>query len=427
MNRKMARYALSAAAMTTSIAAHSGNNIELYGVLDVGIANVEHSLGFDPYHPVGVIPYANATGTSSTTGMFNGGLSDSRWGVRGSESITNDLKASFVLESAFNVPSGRTSNAAASMANNTARGPNMSADSAISGQLFSRQSWVGLESNSLGQISFGRHQSFFLDNIAEFDPMLGSQIFSPIGFSGTYGGGGNTEDSRVDNSIRYKNRFGNFRIGALYKLGGIAGNTDAQNAFQFNSVYELGDLALVAGYQKFNDAFSASNGASIGTLSVTANDTTAYMLGLKYGMGPATIRLGYEREQFTNPSNPSADAITNLFGFPVSGSVNVTPFKLQKNLDVYWGGLNYDVTGALTLSAAYYQVNQNDYSGTGCSTSSSKCQGKSKFYSLLADYKFSKRTDIYAGAMDNSVSGGLGFDYAYTRNLIVGTGLRHKF
>ncbi|MDE2585565.1 MAG: porin, partial [Betaproteobacteria bacterium] len=184
---------------------------------------------------------------------------------------------------------------------------------------------------------------------------------------------------------------------------------------------------LQAGYQKFHDAFSASNGASVGTLNVTANDTSAYMLGFKYATGPWTMRLGYEREQFTNPSHPSADAITSLFGFPISGAVNVKAFDTRKTLDVYWGGVNYDLTSAWTLSAAYYQVNQNDFSGTGCATASAKCSGDSKFYSLLADYRLSKRSDVYVGMMANRVSGGLGYGYAHESNLIFGTGVRHSF
>jgi predicted porin len=303
----------------------------------------------------------------------------------------------------------------------------MSADSAIDGQLFSRAAWVGLESAQFGQITFGRHQTFFLENIGQFDPMRASQIFSPIGFSGTYSGGGNTEDSRVDNSVRWDDKFGDFRVGAMYKFGGVAGNTNAQSAELVNISYQSGPLSLVAGYQRFVDAFASSNGATIGTVAVTANNTTGYMLSGKYAIGDATLLLGYEREDLTNPSNPSANAIASLYGFPISGAVNVNPYAHGKILNVYWGGINYDVTKAWTLTAAYYEVKQNDFSGTGCAVASAKCSGTSKFFSLLADYKFSRRTDMYAGYMENNVSGGLGFGYFSTSNNIIGAGIRHRF
>ena len=418
---------VAAIALAVPALSHADNSVQLYGILDAGIAQVSHSLGFDPNHPVEIIPYANAAGSQSATGMYNGGLSASRWGIKGSEDMGDGLKAQFALESAFNVSDGVVSNAAASMASNTSKGPNMSADSAVSGQFFARQSWVGLGSDRTGQLSIGRHQSFFVENIAQFDPMQGSQIFSPIGFSGTYGGGGNTEDSRIDNSVRYSGKFSDIRVGAQYKFGGLAGNRNAQTSYQLNLVYDTPTLALNAGYQHFNDAFAASNGATLGTLAVTANNTTAYMLAARYRMDKLVLRAGYEREQLTNPSNPSADAITTLFNYPISGSVNVNPYAHEKDLNVYWAGAGYDVNAALSLTAAYYQVNQNDYSGTGCATASGKCAGTSRFYSLLADYHFSKRTDVYAGLMKNNVSGGLGYGYAYSGNLIVGTGLRHMF
>ena len=80
----------------------------------------------------------------------------------------------------------------------------MSADSAISGQMINRGAYVGLSSNTWGTLTAGRQQSFFLDNIAIFDPMMDSQAFSPIGISGKYGAGGSTDDSRVDNGVKYR-------------------------------------------------------------------------------------------------------------------------------------------------------------------------------------------------------------------------------
>jgi predicted porin len=302
----------------------------------------------------------------------------------------------------------------------------MSADSAVAGQLFARQAWVSLDSDVAGSLSFGRHQTFFLENIASFDPMRGSQIFSPIGFSGTYGGGGNTEDSRVDNSIRWDKSWGEFRAGAMYKFGGVAGSSNAQSAELLNFGYESGPWGAVIGYQRFVDAFASSNGATIGTVAVTANNTSSIQAGLHYTWSELTLRVGYEREAFTNPSNPSADMVTALYGFPAS-SVNVNPYAHEKILNVYWGGLNWEITKAWTLTAAYYEVKQNDYTGTGCAVASGKCSGTSKFYSLLADYRLSKRTDMYAGWMQNTVTGGLGFGFFSMSNNIIGAGFRHRF
>lgn len=116
MNNKKLRLALAALPMVLATApAAAGDSVELYGILDTGIAHVEHSLNFDPNHPVMIIPYANINGINSVTGMFNGGLSASRWGIRGTEDMGNGMKAIFALESAINVPDGALSNAEASL------------------------------------------------------------------------------------------------------------------------------------------------------------------------------------------------------------------------------------------------------------------------------------------------------------------------
>jgi predicted porin len=105
MNRKQLRLTLAAlaAGILPAAPAAAADSVELYGVLDTGIARVEHSLNFDPNHPVEIIPYANAPGMHSVVGMYNGGLSASRWGIRGTEDMGNGMKAIFDLESAINV------------------------------------------------------------------------------------------------------------------------------------------------------------------------------------------------------------------------------------------------------------------------------------------------------------------------------------
>ena len=249
-----------ALAIVATTANADDGSATLYGILDTAIANIAHGLNFDDNHPVANNP--NVTkGTQAVTGMLNGGMSATRWGMKGDEDLGAGFKAVFLLEQGFNVGSGNVSNAVRSLANNSASGPGMSADSAISGQFFNRGAYAGLSSATWGTLTAGRHQSFFLDNIASFDPMMGSQAFSPIGFSGTYGGGGATDDSRVDNSLKYKIAAGDFTLGALYKFGGIAGISTAATAYELNAVYASGPLSGQLGYQGFKDAFAISNAA----------------------------------------------------------------------------------------------------------------------------------------------------------------------
>ncbi len=411
-------------------------SVALYGILDTAIANIQHAANFDAFHPVANNPTVTK-GTKSATGMLNGGLSATRWGIRGEEDLGGGNTAVLQLEQGFDVGSGNISNAALGIANNTASGPNMSADSAISGQFFNRGASVGLGSASYGTLTFGRHQSFFLDNIAAFDPILGSQAFSPLGFSGTYGGGGATDDSRVDNSIKYRITTGAFTLGALFKLGGVAGDPSAQGALQVNGVYSAGGLAVQLGYQQFKDAFAMSNAAGTGTLKATAADTRACMLAARYRWDALTVRGGYEREQYENPSHPTDDlATTQLFGVTLAGAPAVNAFPTTKSLNVEWLGGGYAATRAFTLLAGGYHVTQNDYDPAGCAngTQKARCSGTLDYYSLVGEQALSARTDLYAGLMLSTVSGGPAAAVANTpptpsetTNRIVALGLRHRF
>lgn len=440
MQKKLIALAIAGLAST---AAFADSNVTLYGVLDVGVGRSSESFNFDPYHPVGVNP-GDVKSPSGATGMFNGGLSASRWGIKGSEDINNDLKGIFVLESGINVQSGNLSNAALGMANNFSNGSNMSADSSMSGQLFGRQAFVGFESKDWGKITAGRNLSLGFDSVIIYDPMEGSQVFSPVGFSGTYMGGGYTDDARLDSSLKYTNTIGVWNYGALYKFGGVSGSAQAQSGYQFSGGYDDGALGIQATYMKHRDALTVNNPAivpgfnTLGTIAVTAADTSTWVLAGHYTFeNKLKFSLGYEHESFSNPSNPSEDSqLTSLFGYPISngagltgpGGVNTNAFQNDKVLKVWWTGVKYPFTPALSGTIAYYYVKQNDYTVGGCpAVATGACDGTSKFTSLLLDYRLSKRTDLYGGLMRNNLDGGLAVGYPSTSSNFYGAGMRHSF
>ena len=52
-------------------------------------------------------------------------------------------------------------------------------------------------------LTFGRQNSLMADDLLKYDPQLQSQAFSPIGYAGTSGGLGDTEDKALDDMIKY--------------------------------------------------------------------------------------------------------------------------------------------------------------------------------------------------------------------------------
>jgi len=81
---------------------------------------------------------------------------------------------------------------------------------------------------------------------------------------------------------------------------------------------------------------------------------------------------------------------------------------------------------------AYYGYRQNAYgtgSEAGCSSNAhSVCSGGFQAYSLDADYRFTRRFDVYAGFMYSGVSDGVASGYLYdTVNINPTIGARYSF
>lgn len=431
-----------AVAGLASTAAFADTNVQIYGILDVGVGHSQNSYNQSSLSPGGSNPIANPSdkfANTGVTGMFNGGMSPSRIGLKGSEDLGNGLKAVFKLETGVNPQSGSLMNGPGSLAQNgginTAAGfggAQVAGDSSISGQLFNREAYVGLSSQSWGTVVFGRNNSLLLDAAGAYDPLNGSYMFSPLGYSGVFGGGGFTQDARLDSSVKYNVGFGNgLSLGALYKFGGQQAGTSAQSATQLSLAYDNGPLGLVGGYSKNKDALSVATGGTFNTLTATAADTTAWMLAAKYALGTVTLKGGYERLTYANPSNSSADLlINNVAGYQLvangaTAAMNVHAYDNEKRVNAFWGGANWDVSSQVQLSAAYYRANSNTYGAAATQQS-----GHTAYTSLLADYKFSKRTDAYAGYMHTSVSDGNAAAFAAgasTSNNFYGVGMRHSF
>jgi predicted porin len=360
--------------------------------------------------------------------MFNGGISDSRWGIRGSEDLGNGMKAFFNLESGFNVPDGALNNGTASLASNptTVQASTVSANTSLNGQLFNRTAVVGLSDTTLGSLSLGRNYGPIYDITIAYDPVQAADLFSPLGFSGTYGGGGGvSEDTRIDNSIKYKNKIGPVIIGALYKLGGVAGNSSAQSGYSFNLGYEEGNFGIQGAYESFKDALKTGNSTVAGQINLTNMDTSAYFIAAKYQFGDATIRGGYESYKLQAPSDTLASmGVTSLYGYTVTNATSASAnfSAADQTTDIWFIGGDYNFTPKFNLALGFYDVNPK------ASSDSKQLNGNVYYYSALLDYHFSKRSDIYAGLMYSSLKGDQYPSSTFnTSNYISAVGIRTRF
>jgi predicted porin len=436
------------------------NGITLYGIVDIGLQYQTDGVAASDYFPAGTESPISKNSNGSITAITPSNLSQSRIGLSGVEPLgVGDWSGVFRLETFFNPQSGNLSDALKSQVLNNGRAltaQSTNVDSSVAGQLFAGAAYAGFSSPTMGSLTFGRHVTPLADGIAKYDPMGASQAFSLIGFSGTTAGGGDTEDRRLDQSLKYTAKYGLVHLGALYQFSGARGSTntafqatvgmdfagfslDAYYAKKYNAVAtaplsaaQVSELATVCANSVKPPAnplgaqcYSASN-----SLAATISDNETFAGMALYKFGTLTLYGAYEHIDFANPSNPYTPGTLTIGGY-VLAYVNNAAFPQDKVLEVLWGGVKWAVTPAFELSAAYYGYRQNSFAigkTAGCSTKiSAACKGTENTGSVVLDYRFNKRFDAYLGTFFSSVQDGLANGYINTSTLTTTTGVRFKF
>ena len=431
----------------------SWKGITLYGAVDIGLQYQTHGVPASDYFPAGTEAPITKNSNGSVTAVTPSNLSQSRIGLAGNEPLIGDWAGVFRLETFFNPQSGDISDGLKSLVLNNGRAlasQSTNVDTSVAGQLFAGAAYAGFSSPTYGSLTFGRHPTPLADGIAKYDPAGASQAFSLIGFSGTTAGGGDTEDRRLDQSLKYTAKYDWLHLGALYQFSGSNGSTNT--AAQVTAGADFAGASIDAYYAKKYDAVSVSAlsaaqvsglstlctnsvtppanpaGAqcfsSYHSLSGTISDNTTYAVMASYNFGaPApTLYAGYEHIKFANPNDPYDPGQVIIGGY-VLAYVNVqsgphSTYDINKTLQVYWAGLKWPITPQLDLIAAYYGYKQNSYvtgKDAGCSSSiSSGCSGREDTASALLDYRFSKRFDAYIGTFWSEVQDGLAAGYLLT-------------
>jgi len=421
--------------------------ITLYGVVDVGLEYITHSAPGNDYLTFTADPLVQKYANKSVTGLVSNPLSASRVGLNGIEPITGDWSAVARLETYFNPTSGQISDTLHSISQNNGVALNKVssyADSSFDGELF-ETAYVGVSSRTWGTLTFGRHVSLLSDGVIKYDIIEdgidAASAFSLLGNSRAAGAGGDTENARLDHSIKYVVRSSSgMHLGLMYQLSNADG--DANTALQAQVGFDGRGLSVDAYYTKKYDGISAAPltaaqvaglppGADLQkSLAGPVSDNTAFAIMASYEIGPFKVSGGYDHLQYTNPSTPLAVGTIDISGY-VLQAVNNTAFINDKVLEVFWVGGKYYVTKQLYITASYYGYHQNAYgtgSAAGCSNNTAAtCSGTENAFGFLADYRFNKHFDTYAGGLWSDVAGGLSNGFLNTSTLGVTTGLRFMF
>jgi len=268
------------------------------------------------------------------------------------------------------------------------------------GRLFGRQAFVGLNSKTIGSVTFGRQYTSFFDALANFSPTgFASQYEPSVVEVGA--------DYRSDNMAKYTGVFGPLTAIAHWAFGnGVAGNGEVPGQFRRDSgfgssvTYASGPFAAMAGYNQYSPTLAAAG--DIGSFKRAAA-AASYTFGTQ-----AKLMAGYRWGR-----NKGSDGSTILRD------------------DFYWAGANYHLNQGIDLTLAYYY---DDIKKFGNINMKNPWQ-----ISFIADYSLSKRTDVYLTTA-YSKNAGLNFDTSansFASGYFLGSGqssmlgaavgIRHKF
>jgi predicted porin len=463
------------------------HGITVYGTYDIGVGWVSHGLPENGYNYEGE-SLVNRNGYEHRFLIAPNNLAQTGFGVRGREEFAHGWSVVFNASTGINPQSGLLANASETDIINIGL-PRASYSEAIdgarAGQPFNDEYDVGVASKFIGTLTFGRQRALGTDAMLTYDPAGGSYAFSYIGYNGTMAGGGDTEDSRWDDALKYRIGFGPAHFGAMYKFAdGSAGCYSASATWTaatciaeqaHNNAYGF-DLGGVAGkffadvvYQHYNQAISVLNpllGAqsqsasqsfqsttdSINTNPITGvnvigttntvygivTDNNAVLAAAKYATEPFKVFAGYEYIWQNNPANPLGVGASDQGGYFMSG-VEDDNLDSEKLVQIWWTGAKYTYRKQTDVTFAWYQQRQNDFRvPSTCSATAgfrSSCAGTLNQGSLYVDHHFSKRFDSFAGVAYSYVTGGLaiaiphgpGVPYNSNNNLAPTVGSRFTF
>ena len=233
------------------------------------------------------------------------------------------------------------------------------------------------------------------------------------------------------------------------------GNSSTGNAFEGSIGFDYMGFSMDFTGGKIYDAVSAAPlssaqigtittnniGCSLGCVAATVSDNTMFQVAAKYVYGPFKFFAGYEHVDFANPNNQLTAGAFLAGGYNI-GVPNNLNFTTDRILQTFWIGARYSVRPDLDLALAYYHENQNSFiigNGTNptgtCNTAvSGGCSGQLDAVSLVADWRFAKRFDAYAGIMWSQVQNGLANGFLLAPAGInkvsaydPGVGLRYQF
>lgn len=361
-------------------------DITFFGFLDQGLtyrhedlnARMRGPQGQGSWAPAAIDPatgHVAAAGSKSTVEQGTGNVST--WGIKGSEEIGNGTKVIFHLESGF-----------------------LADDGTIYGsgnKFFERESSVGIESTTYGQLKFGRFPA--LSTGSGTTGIFNSRV-NPFGAGwGNMTGGwkfaGTLANARYDNMINYISpKFGGLRFHAQYSFKNSGddaaeeGSSKTDRWWAVGATYTAERFYLAAAVDCID--YANRQNYYVNNAMRSAEDAYKVLVGGHYDFG--TFKL-YGTAQYMKNVPWIGGYSTKEVAPMLAEDLTATSGASQKGFDAWAVSTGVDFRaagGTVKMSVAYAQAeNQNDTGATG------KDMQRANL-GLGYIYPLSKRTSVYA-------------------------------
>lgn len=291
---KKSLIALASLAVVTAASAQS--SVTLYGIADVVIHK--------------------DTGASTT--LTSGGVSTSRWGIKGSEDLGGGLNANFNFEQGINLGDGST------------------------GSGFNRQAWMGL-SGGFGEVKLGKAWNAYDDFAGAGNSAFDANVLSPAIIAPSY-----TYVANPNKGVYYSTpSFGGFgaAISSSFKDG-----ANNQRVTAFHVKYEGGPLFVAVGQER--------DKTDSGTREATR------LVGT-YDFGVATLRAAFgtvkdEGDDYSIGADvPLSDALT------LSGGVVAVRPDVGSNQNAFALAASYALSKRTSVYTGFRRLNEVAVDATG--------------------------------------------------------------
>ena len=310
-------------------AVHAQSSVTLYGAVDAAVT------------------YTNNQHGAATYQASSGGRAGDKFGLTGTETLSPNLKARFVLESGFNIQNGTEQPA------NT---------------LFGRQAYVGL-SGTWGEVLLGRQYS------------LTNNYLSPLGSDTLFAGGLGSMLSDVDavwnydkvsNAIKFNSAdVRGWRYSAMYSRS--SSDLETHDGYSIGSSYTKGNLTIAAAYMNMSTPATTMYLASEPPVAgqpyalpvanpifdnyTTANTQQVFGVGASYVSGRSQLTAVYTNVRFQDIvrtlSNANAPTNAVFNNYQLNYAFKFTPYTMA--------GVGYQYSVAphseyqlVDFGAAYY-------------------------------------------------------------------------